>query len=144
MLAEHLWNWLLGHRWVERLAVPEKPEPGSTSPFKLVLNISLIVLALTIVALGVGRAVAKQPLTEAQGFPAAAVDFMLAQRPPQPIYNEYVWGGYLIWRICPDYRVYIDGRADVYGDKLEEELSRYTTASRAGMNRWTTMESELC
>jgi len=33
-----------------------------------------------------------------------------------------VWGGYLIWRLYPDYRIYIDGRADVYGDKLVEEF----------------------
>ncbi len=47
---------------------------------------------------------------------------MLVQKPPQPIYNEYIWGGYLIWRLYPDYRVYIDGRADVYGDSLVNEL----------------------
>lgn len=28
-------------------------------------------------------------------------------------YNAYGWGGYLIWRDVP---VFIDGRADVYGD----------------------------
>jgi hypothetical protein len=72
--------------------------------------------------LGIGRAVAKQPVIEAQEFPAAAVDFIRDQKPQQPIYNEYIWGGYLIWRLYPDYRVYIDGRADVYGDGLINEF----------------------
>jgi hypothetical protein len=79
-------------------------------------------LALAVVALGVGRAVAKQRVIEAQEFPAAAVDFISNQKPPQPIFNEYAWGGYLIWRLYPDYRVYIDGRADVYGDELMKEF----------------------
>ena len=30
-------------------------------------------------------------------------------------YNAYGWGGYLIWR---DIDVFIDGRADVYGDEF--------------------------
>ena len=46
---------------------------------------------------------------------------MRKQPLPQPIYNEYAWGGYLIWKL-PDYRVYIDGRADVYGDAFLEEF----------------------
>ena len=47
---------------------------------------------------------------------------MKQQRLPQPIFNEYTWGGYLIWRLYPDYHVYIDGRADIFGDKLVAEF----------------------
>ena len=32
-------------------------------------------------------------------------------------YNTYIWGGYLIWHDIP---VFIDGRADVYGDDFME------------------------
>jgi hypothetical protein len=31
------------------------------------------------------------------------------------VYNSYNWGGYLIWRDIP---VFVDGRADVYGDEF--------------------------
>jgi hypothetical protein len=122
LLAEHSWNWITSYRWGQWLTAPENREPGRKSTLKLTLNVLLLVIALTLVVLGVGRAVAKQPVREAQEFPAAAVDFILARRPPQPIFNEYNWGGYLIWRLYPDYRVYIDGRADVYGDRLVEEF----------------------
>jgi hypothetical protein len=37
---------------------------------------------------------------------------------PGPIFNKYGWGGYLIFRLYPDYRVFADGRADVYGDEF--------------------------
>lgn len=47
-------------------------------------------------------------------YPVAAVDFLQeAGLAEQPGYNSYNWGGYLIWRGLP---VFIDGRADVYGD----------------------------
>ena len=36
--------------------------------------------------------------------------------------NHYDWGGYFIWEL-PQYPVFIDGRADVYGDALEDERS---------------------
>jgi len=48
-------------------------------------------------------------------FPAGAVEFLKRERPPGPLFNDYGWGGYLIWRLYPDYRVWIDGRVAVYG-----------------------------
>ncbi len=48
-------------------------------------------------------------------FPESAVQFLKRERPPGSLYNDYGWGGYLIWRLYPDYRVSIDGRVAVYG-----------------------------
>jgi hypothetical protein len=124
LLAEHSWTLITSHRWgrrLDRLDTPKKREPDERSALKIVLNILLLALALAVVALGIRRAVNEQPAVEAQEFPAAAVEFIRNQKSPQPIFNEYIWGGYLIWRLYPDYRVYIDGRADVYGDTLVEE-----------------------
>src|SRR5206468_10689772 len=97
-----------------------------------VLNVSVVVLVLVLVVLGVRRAASRQQTIEAEDFPAAAVNFIQSQRPPQPIFNEYDWGGYLIWRLYPDYRVYIDGRADVYGDQYLEEFLN----ARDGIGDW--------
>ena len=36
--------------------------------------------------------------------------------------NHYNWGGYFIWKLYPQYRVFMDGRADVYGDTLMTEF----------------------
>jgi hypothetical protein len=57
---------------------------------------------------------------------------MREQKLPQPIFNDYGWGGYLIWKLYPDYRVYIDGRADVYGDAFMEEF----LSAQAGEKGW--------
>jgi hypothetical protein len=122
LLAEHSWTFITSHRWGRWLDKTEKRERDERSTSKIVLNVLLLMLALVVVTLGVGRAVKEQPVVEAQEFPAAAVDFIRERKPPQPIFNEYVWGGYLIWRLYPDYRVYIDGRADVNGDELMKEF----------------------
>jgi hypothetical protein len=121
LLAEHSWTLITSHGWDRWLNASEKRQPDGRLAPKIVLNGFLLVIVLSVVALGVTRAVAQQPLVEAQKFPAAAVDFIRDRKPPQPIFNEYEWGGYLIWKLYPDYRVYIDGRADVYGDRLVEE-----------------------
>lgn len=49
-------------------------------------------------------------------YPAAAVDYLEAAGLRESRgYNDYGWGGYLIWRGLP---VFVDGRADVYGDEF--------------------------
>ena len=56
-------------------------------------------------------------------FPAAAVAFLSREHPPGPILNHYNWGGYFIWKLYPEYRVFMDGRADVYGDTFMDEFA---------------------
>ena len=71
----------------------------------------------------------EQAITEKVKFPAAAVDWVVANHPSGNIYNTYGWGGYLIWRL-PDYPVYIDGRADLYGDRfIESYIQTYNAQS---------------
>jgi len=65
----------------------------------------------------------RQAEKEAREFPAAAVSFIAAQHPPAPILNHYNWGGYFIWRLYPEYQVFIDGRADLYGDAFMDDLA---------------------
>jgi len=57
-----------------------------------------------------------------QRFPEGAVGFIHETKPQGQLYNQYGWGGYCIWTLYPEYRVFIDGRADVYGDFLYEYL----------------------
>lgn len=49
-------------------------------------------------------------------FPVGAVDYLeRSGLGHKRGYNSYNWGGYLIWRGIP---VFVDGRADVYGDEF--------------------------
>lgn len=45
-------------------------------------------------------------------YPVAATDFLQREQLPAPLYNSYDWGGYLMWRLYPDYLVFVDGRSD--------------------------------
>jgi hypothetical protein len=47
-------------------------------------------------------------------FPERACDFLLSQPEGGRLFNDYGWGGYCIWRLWPKYRLFIDGRAEVY------------------------------
>ena len=130
LFAEHLWEWLKGQQWAGSLIAGT--EQGKRSIPRIAINSLIIVVALIFCGLAARQAAADQPATEEQQFPKAAVEYIRQQHPPQPIFNEYAWGGYLIWRLYPDYRVYIDGRADVFGDKLVAEFIQVND----GKPRW--------
>jgi hypothetical protein len=62
----------------------------------------------------------------AAGYPVGAADYLLAHHPPGNLFNEYHWGGYLIYRLYPARLVFIDGRADVYGDAFVAQYQQLT------------------
>src|SRR5208282_910170 len=47
-------------------------------------------------------------------YPVSAVAYLRNHPYPTGMFNEYGWGGYLIWQLGPEHKVFIDGRADVY------------------------------
>jgi hypothetical protein len=54
-------------------------------------------------------------------FPAGAADFIHGRNLSKPLFNTYENGGYLMWRLWPQERVFIDGRAlneSVYKDYI--------------------------
>ena len=47
-----------------------------------------------------------------------AADFVAAHGAGTRLFNSYGDGGYLIYRLAPRFKVTVDGRADVYGDRF--------------------------
>jgi|GEM_PF-1931768 len=45
-------------------------------------------------------------------YPIEAAEFVKDNKLPPNLYNTYDWGGYLMWTLYPDYRVFWDGRSD--------------------------------
>jgi hypothetical protein len=96
---------------------------SAMTPSKTLLN-GILLAAFLVFAVARIRFVTRgQAETEAKEFPTAAVSFIAAHHPPAPILAHYNWGGYFIWRLYPEYRVYIDGRADLYGDAFMDNLA---------------------
>ena len=49
-------------------------------------------------------------------FPVKAANWLKGRGLPERLFNPYDWGGYLIFKLWPEYRVFVDGRADLYGE----------------------------
>lgn len=90
---------------------------------KLIANTTLLAGFLLFTVARLHYVVLHQPETEAKEFPAAAASFLMTSRPLGPLLNHYNWGGYFIWKLFPDYKVYIDGRADLYGDTFMDDFA---------------------
>ncbi|MBZ5721895.1 MAG: hypothetical protein LAO03_16095 [Acidobacteriia bacterium] len=126
--------------WLERYGMAQRfAATKQTAPRNLALNAAVLIAFIAFTAVRVRTVLAGQSQLEAQRFPAAAVSFLSAQRPPGPLLNHYDWGGYLIWKVYPEYQVYVDGRADVYGDSfLQARAASYylTDAWRETIEHW--------
>jgi hypothetical protein len=102
----------------EQISSLVKIPSGNRTPNRLFrFTVPILVVCMVVVTgLRFLQVVREQARTEAEYFPEAGVDWILKNKPQGNLYNSYGWGGYLIWRTYPEYQVYIDGRADVYGD----------------------------
>lgn len=54
-------------------------------------------------------------------FPVEAVDKIGEVIPRGNMFNEYEWGGYLLWRLYPRKTVFIDALSDFYGEEMVRE-----------------------
>src|SRR5579859_1509086 len=114
------------HQSRPRLAALVDPAPALRN--YPVLNGAL--LGLVLLAVLIKAADASLPATNAKFIasqePVKAVDYLEQAQPPGPLFNAYNWGGYLAWRLYPNYPVFVDGRTDLYDDAL---LRQYLTAA---------------
>jgi hypothetical protein len=94
-----------------------------------VSNWTLVALSIagTLALAGAGARDYLRAEPPAATYPAGVVAYLRANELDGAIFNEYHWGGYLIYQLYPRYQVFIDGRADVYGDAL---VTRYRNTTR--------------
>lgn len=126
VLAAHVYAIVREKSWGVWVDALDRVPPPRKAAINLVLAMAVFAFAVVRVALLVGR----QPATESEKYPAAAVNYLRAQNTPGPIFNYYDWGGYFIWKLYPTYRVYIDGRADVYGDEFLDSFAETYRAQK--------------
>ncbi len=112
-------------------------EKGSLSPTLRHLLNGGIIFALGVAVLA--RAVVlSSPARVERSYPTAAVAYLREHRPPGPLFNSYNWGGYLLWTL-PEYPVFVDGRADLYGDDILSQWWQVVNGEEAGwdvLERW--------
>ncbi len=90
--------------------------PGRFSVYLLVLGLGFIVWPLINIK-------SRFNIDESL-LPNKGVDFIKTANVPGPTFNTIEYGGWLIWKLWPDRKVYIDGRNDVYyGGMMDEYRS---------------------
>lgn len=94
--------------------VEEQTEVPLSKPIFNIVNWGVLVVFAFVAFVWTANTIIENEGVIAERYPVTAVTYLeesgLAD---EPGYNSYNWGGYLIWRGIP---VFVDGRADVYGD----------------------------
>lgn len=122
--------------WVEQVLTRRHRLEGrvgawsrSERPWSPALGWALIAALLALAAVHVPPRGDTGRLIRLDRFPVAAAEVIALNDLQGNMFNAYHWGGYLIWRFygerCP---VFIDGRADVYGEAVWQDYRRVSRA----------------
>jgi hypothetical protein len=129
-------------------AVSERrPDPSRFQPF---FNRAVVILIAAFALVKWVSLARNQDAREAERFPQKAVAFLRTTAPSPGefslnVFVYYDWGGYAIWKLYPEYRVFADGRADLYGDDLHsndllrqsiQTVPELRTGWRDVLDRW--------
>lgn len=112
--------------WIEKLGISiEVDFERPPTPLQGRLNRLLVVVFFGVAAI---KAVSVFPPSAnmavfEENLPVAAVEYVKEVQPEGRMFNSYNFGGYLVWAL-PEYPVFIDGRADLYGDEIINEWLR--------------------
>jgi hypothetical protein len=64
-------------------------------------------------------------------YPGKTMAFIRDNQLPPQLFSVYAWGGYELWRLYPEYRMFMDGRTHVYGaDVLKDFLDVVAVSPR--------------
>jgi hypothetical protein len=96
-----------------------------TFPSRRLFNAAIIILIAVFALVKMVVVIRSQGEREREIYPQAAVASLGSAGHAKRLFAYYDWGGYAIWELYPDYQVFVDGRADLYGDDL---LSQFKTA----------------
>lgn len=65
-------------------------------------------------------------------YPVGAGEYLRAHPVPSGMFNDDYWGGFLIWSLAPEHKVFIDGRFDIY--EYAGVLADYGPITRAAQS----------
>lgn len=122
ILAEGVSNALGGvKRWkiIEaNITALENPLRGAVWPILFGLGFAVLI--------GGRYQIQQEALTrfDARVFPVAAADWLVEHPQSGNMFNEFNWGGYLLYRLWPDQKVFLDSQTDFYGEALTREYER--------------------
>ena len=84
------------------------------------------IFAITLLAIGAMQQT--QPNNpdqfSAKRFPVKAIDWLETNPQGGRMFNNFIWGGYILYRMWPQQLVFIDGQTDFYGEALTREYTQ--------------------
>ena len=113
--------------------------------FRPLFNAVVVILIAVFAVVKWVVVVHNQEAREAKVFPQTAIASLKSSDvkssdAPGRLFAYYDWGGYAIWKLYPEYRVFVDGRADLYGDDLLRQAIKTALNLRTGwrevLDRW--------
>lgn len=88
------------------------PDLSRQIPRSFLNSLLLAVLAICMVMFFPSHKQFQQSVN--QIYPTKTIQYLRSHQVPGPMFNEYQWGGFLIWKLGLSHRVFIDGRAGLY------------------------------
>jgi hypothetical protein len=119
-------------RLMQRLVGSTVRAPEISPRVESFLNAWLIVLTLIVVAVQYPGRQKGMNETLKTIIPVQATDFVARNHIQGRMFNAYHYGGYLIYRLFPAQKVFIDGRADMFGDAFV----KYAIGAYQGNSIW--------
>ena len=105
----------------------EVTEPDRRQTRGILLISGLMVVVMVAIVLLIPAAGKNYRFSESK-FPVKAVSFLLEHPQKGNLFNQFEWGGYLLYSMWPQQKVFIDGQTDFYGEELTKEYSRLFNA----------------
>jgi MFS family permease len=106
-----------------------------TPPENLGLAINILVITLLAATALLRTFTISLPAEVEKDYPAGAVAWIKENQPQGRLFNSYNWGGYLDWNL-PRYPVFIDGRADLFGDELISTWQATAGGDPSALDKW--------
>ena len=116
-----LWNWSL--RRAPPLTARFKALAGVLATVAVCALLTLLALGFRLERAGIGM--------EKGIYPVGAAAFIADNHLGGNLYNSYAFGNYLLFRLYPGNRVFIDGRVDMYGESVLRLYNRVRQAAPA-------------
>jgi hypothetical protein len=111
--------------------------PGIIRTIREKADLSLSVLLTIALIIVINNSNLFRSGIKANNYPERAVKFLKENRISGNMFNPYVWGGYLIWALYPDYKVFVDGRG-LIGEVFFQEVKVMDAYQEnlAGLPEW--------
>jgi hypothetical protein len=135
LVAVPLISTRLGN-WPRSNSRPQQTQPAIMTSLNAIILLAMAAFA----GVHIAHVIQRQPKAETEHFPSRAVAFLQAHSSSGRIFNHYDWGGYLIWKLDPPTPVFIDGRADLYGQQLFDQFAdtyQFKGAWQQSLQSWS-------